>query len=158
MKQISLTQGLFALVDDDDYNYLNQFKWYAIKDGRNFYARRNITINEKQKPILMHWDVMNGKGVDHIDNNGLNNQKENLRFCTSSQNQMNTRKRKNTSSIYKGVNLEKRNNKWRSEIRINKKPIYIGTFISEIEAAKAYNKMAIEYFGEFANVNIIENE
>jgi len=155
MKEIKLTQGKIALVDDEDFDRLNQFKWCTLKNGNVFYATRNIRINKKQITIYMQWDILNGKYIDHIDNNGLNNQRINLRFCTNSQNQMNKRKRKNTSSIYKGVYFNKRDKKWMSYINIKHKFIFIGYFNLESDAAKSYNQKAIELFGEFARVNII---
>lgn len=164
MKEIQLSQGrncrnkgkYVALVDDEDYERLNQWKWCAHKDKTTFYADRNIYNNGKQTTIRMHWEVLNGKGIDHIDHNGLNNQKSNLRRCTQSENMMNASKRENTSSIYKGVCFFKRYNKWTAYININKKPIFLGNFYTEVEAAKAYNKKAIELFLEFANLNIIK--
>ena len=100
---------------------------------------------------------MNGKGIDHRDMNGLNNQRSNLRFCTLSQNAMNRRKRENTSSIYKGVYFNnQRGKKWKAQIRINGKQIHLGLFDFEVDAARAYNMKAIELFCEFANLNIID--
>ena len=153
MKEIQLTQGKVALVDDEEFEKLNQFKWCAKKDGNTFYAIRGIRIGSKTQTIQMHNFIMNGKGVDHIDHNGLNNQKSNLRFCTQSENMMNRSKGGNCTSIYKGVSFHKRDKIWRAKIHINGKDIHLGNFISEIEAAKAYNNKAIELFCEFANLN-----
>jgi hypothetical protein len=96
MKEIKLTQGQVALVDDEDFEKINQFKWFAAKKGKTFYATRNITVNGKRKSALMHWYIMDGKSIDHIDRNGCNNCRNNLRFCTHQENQMNNRKRINT--------------------------------------------------------------
>lgn len=161
MKEIQLSQfgknkGKYvALVDDEDFETLNQFWWSAKKDGNTFYAARKIMIDSKWTTQYMHCEIMNGKGVDHIDGNGCNNQKDNLRFCTTSENCMNQRKCTNKSSIYKGVYFYKPYNKWRAQIRINYKKIFLGYFDSEVDAAKAYNEKAIELFCEFANLNNI---
>lgn len=153
MKEIKLTQGKVALVDDEDFENLNQCKWFAMKHGRTFYAGRAIRVSGKRNTQSMHCLIMNGKGIDHIDHNGLNNQKSNLRFCTSSENSMNRRKKQNCTSIYKGVSFFKRDKIWRAEIEINYRHIRLGRFVSEVEAAQAYNKKAIELFGEFAHIN-----
>ncbi len=95
MKLIPLTQGKFAQVDDEDYDYLNQWKWYTTKNHKTFYAARHIRINGKQKLIYMHRVIMNiikGYKTDHIDHNGLNNQKYNLRICTCQENNRNRKK------------------------------------------------------------------
>jgi len=164
MKEIQLSQhrvcenrGKYvALVDDEDFEYLNQFKWCAMKGRSSFYAVRKIGIIGKKHNQSMHVEILNGKGIDHIDHNGLNNQKSNLRLCSQSENCMNTKKRENTSSIYKGVSFHNCTKKWLAQISINGRHIHIGLFVSEIEAAKAYNKKAIELFCEFANLNIID--
>lgn len=153
MKEIQLTQGLIALVDDEDYERLNQFKWHASKHGCTFYANRKKIVNKLHRCESMHWLVMGGKFVDHIDGNGLNNQKSNLRFCTNSQNAMNKRMPKCKSSQYKGVTFVKRDKNWRANIRKDGKLIHIGKFQIEEQAAKAYDTAAKEHFGEFAYLN-----
>jgi hypothetical protein len=156
MKKIPLTQGQFALVDDEDFEYLNQFKWYAQKDYDTFYANRKIRVEQGQKTAVMHRVILDVTDhnikVDHIDHNGLNNQKINLRLASSSQNSMNRKSTKNTSSKYKGVTY-RRLNKWEASIYLSKKYKYIGMFSTEIEAAKAYDEMAKLHFGEFACLN-----
>lgn len=154
MKRISLTKGKFALVDDEDYAVLNQYKWYAMKNWNTFYATRTLS----GITVSMHREVLglqkgDGKVTDHIDHDGLNNQRSNLRVCTIQQNCMNQRKAKNKSSIYKGVCLDKQRNKWRVEILFSNKYIYLGSFDSEIKAAEAYDKKAKELFGDFAKTN-----
>ena len=96
--------------------------------------------------------------VDHINHNKLDNRRSNLRLCTKQQNQWNRRKVvKNTTSKYKGVCWAKKNNKWQASLEFQKdkkrQSIYLGQFISEVEAAKAYNEAAIKHFGEFAKIN-----
>lgn len=145
MKEIILKSGEKALVDDEDYELLNKFKWqYQLG-----YAVRNIKV-------YMHRDIIKteeGLETDHINGNKLDNRKENLRKVTQSQNQANRKKGKNKSSIYKGVIWHKRRNHWLAQITINRKKIYLGSFNNEIDAAKAYNEAAIKYFGEFARLN-----
>lgn len=153
MKEIQLTQGRVALVDDDLYDELNKFKWCADKEGKTFYAIRAIKIDGKKTTQRMHCVIMNAKGVDHRDGNGCNNTRENLRVCTQSENLMNTRKRENTSSIYKGVYFHKLAGKWQARIAISGKRIELGLFELEADAARAYNARAIELFGEFCSLN-----
>jgi hypothetical protein len=152
MKEIKLTQGKVALVDDEDYEYLNQFKWYAHKKPCTFYAERSVGNRKNRTLVRMHRVIMNthdNMQVDHIDHNGLNNQKCNLRNCTASQNRMN--KRPFGKSIYKGVGFNE--GLIQARIRINNKQIHLGYFKSEELAAKSYDIAAKKYHGEFANLN-----
>lgn len=155
MKEIQLNHGKVALVDDEDFEYLNQFKWYAHKRGGNYYAERC----HKGKIIIMHNVIMNpinGFFVDHIFHNGLDNRKSQLRLATRAQNNANRRARKNATSKYLGVAFEKDRKKWTARIRKDKIGYRLGSFNTEIEAAIAYNNKAIELHGEFANLNKIE--
>jgi len=155
-KYITLTKGKKALVDADMFDYLNQWKWYYKEPG---YAERTQHVkNGKKKHIKMHrliMDTQEDMDVDHIDNDGINNTKENLRNCTRQQNLMNKSKQSNGKSIFKGVYWEKGLNKWRSRIKANNKHIHLGVFLKEKEAAKAYNEAAKKHFGEFAYINNI---
>ena len=157
MKEIQLTQEKFALVDDEDFEWLNQWKWYASKIGNTYYARKNSLIDEngKQIKIYMHREIMNTpKGIltDHKDRNGLNNQKHNIRLCTYSQNGAN---RKSWGvSKYLGVCWDKQNNKWVVRIETDNKSTYLGHFKIEKDAAMAYNEAAKKQHGEFARLNI----
>ena len=127
MKEIQLSKhgknkGRYvALVDDEDYEYLNQFNWYAHKDQSTYYARRNVKINNVHTVERMHWVVMGRKWVDHINHNGLDNQRHNLRECTKHQNLMNRRPERLSASKYKGVSIDRRQNRWASTIGINGK-------------------------------------
>lgn len=158
MKEITLTQGKVALVDDEDFEFLNKFKWHAYKSNNTFYALRNsyYVDDKKRRTIQMHRIILGLKKLevkcDHIDRNGLNNQKYNLRPSTNAENCKNQKPRNGTSK-YKGVCWCKKRNRWRANIRINDKQTYIGQFKDEIEAAKAYDKMAKLHFGEFAYLN-----
>lgn len=161
MKQIPLTQGKFAIVDDEDYEWLNQWKWYARKHRNTFYAIRNTNQqSSERKHVRMHRLILglrkgDGKTSDHKNGNGLDNRRKNLRICTKSQNSQNRLPLKNTSSKFKGVYWDKKGKIWRAGIQKNSKRIYLGCFKSEIEAAKAYDRKAKELFGEFALCNLM---
>lgn len=149
MKHINLTQDKYTIVDDEDYEYLNQWKWCINSNG---YAIRS----EKGKHILMHKVIINDKSnVDHINGDRLDNRRNNLRLATHKENMRNKNKINNTSSKYKGVTYNKRAKKWKSQITIDKNCIYLGLFENEVDAAKAYNIKAIELFGDFAKLNCI---
>jgi len=159
MKTISLTQNKVALVDDADYNFLNCFKWYAKKMGHSYYAMRHSNIgNGKQKTEYMHRVILgfqpdDKRQTDHIDGNGLNNQRSNLRVCTVTQNQQYSRKQVTGKSRYKGVNWDCRDCRWKSQIQVNGQKIHLGLFLSEVKAAQVYDVAAIKHFGEFARTN-----
>ena len=159
MKEIKLVNNKgIALVDDEDYELLSKFNWIFSKKDVG-YAQVRVYINGKWTTKKMHQLLINATKkfqVDHIDGNGLNNQKFNLRIVTRSQNKMNGNKYKNSSSIFKGVSWCKRDNKWRANIRLNKKLYFLGSFINEIDAAKAYNEKAKELFGKYAKLNEVE--
>jgi len=156
MKEIRLTQGYLTLVDDEDFEYLSQWKWYAIRTGRNMYATRNESSLQK-KTIYMHREIIgnieNGFGVDHIDHNSLNNQRSNLRVASRAENLRNSRSGIGSSSKYIGVSFYKMYRKWRAQIMVNGKNKHIGYFESEIDAAKARDKSAIIHHKDFANLN-----
>lgn len=155
MREIKLTQGKVALVDDSDFDFLNQWKWYAMKTGRKFYAARRIN----RFTVLMHRLLLNLTNTkiltDHIDRNGLNNQRDNLREATIRQNAANRDSFDNSSSKYLGVYWDPARKKWMATIkdsRINKTK-GLGGYKNEIDAAKAYNNAAKIIHGAFANLN-----
>lgn len=159
MKQIPLSQGQFALVDDEDFEWLNQWKWQALKHRDSFYAVRNTGGRIARKCIFMHRLIMGLTDskieVDHEDLNGLNNQRNNLRKATRSQNAANMRSRKNSSSKYLGVYWDNNRQKWSAAITKNYKKKFLGYYDNETDAAKAYNDAAAKTHGEFANINKI---
>lgn len=158
MKKIPLTQGQFALVDDEDYDWLNQWKWYAYKSRNTFY----VECCQRGRRVKMHRMILglkygDGKQIDHKDGNGLNNQRHNLRVCNYSQNNFNKGPQKRiTSSRFKGVHWHKRDKIWITRIQYNNKEIHIGQYKNEIKAGKAYDRKAKELFGEFARPNFPE--
>lgn len=153
MKKIKLTKNQFVLVDDEDYERVNQFKWCL--NGVN-YAHRRKPNSKTGETILMHRFILNtpkGKLTDHINYNTLDNRKCNLRIVTKSQNQMNLKPYKNKSSKYKGVSYYKANNNWEVYIKFNNKTYHLGRYKTESEAAIKYNEKAKELFGKFAYLN-----
>ncbi len=161
MKKIPLTQGKFALVDDEDYERLVFFKWFAYKSKnstKSWYARRNTELgNPNRKCISMHRAVLGiselDPEVDHRDCNGLNNQKHNLRYATRSGNAANMIMRRDNKSGFKGVYLAKRNQKWAANITTKGKQLWLGYFETAEEAARIFDKAALKYHGEFARTN-----
>jgi len=161
MKRIPLTQGKFALVDDEDYDFLSKLKWNTNRkpDGTCYavYGRRAKT---KTPHLKMHIQItkhhnthIEGMFVDHINGNGLDNRKSNLRVCTPRQNSYNAKISKNNKSGFKGVSWFRRDKKWRAYIAVGGSQIHLGYFINKTEAALAYNKAAEKYFGKFAKTN-----
>lgn len=160
MKEIPLSRGMVALVDDEDYDYLSQYSWYAKPSGGDtFYAYRSFGVYTKYRKFIMHREIMcppDGYVVDHIDRNGLNNQRKNLRVCTHAENMHNRRRNTKNSSGYKGVCYAKEVNKWLSQIVVGGKKVKLGYFENVLDAAKAYDTAAVYYFGSFANINFPE--
>lgn len=166
MKEIQLTRGKSVFVDDEDYEDLAKYKWHTLKGTQTFYAVRWSKNPEgKRVLLLMHRIIMDAspnKFVDHIDGNGLNDCKSNLRLCTQQENNFNKQASSNCSSRFLGVSLSKRTIKgktytgWRSTIKAFGKWEHIGYFKTEEEAATAYNERAKILFGEFARINKID--
>lgn len=154
--RVELTQGLFALVDAVDFENVSKFKWCAHKERQKFYAVTNVPENEikcfGKTQIRMHQLILGAASIDHINGNGLDNRRCNIRICTSAQNNSNRRKMKG-SSVFKGVYFDRDKNKWVAQIKKNRRPFYLGSFKSESDAAVAYNKKAAEFFGSFALLN-----
>ena len=149
MKKIKLTQGKFAIVDDEDFGEVNQYKWF--KAGR--YAIAHVYKNDKRTTLYMHRLIMNTSShLDHINNDGLDNQKANLRIATRQQNAMNQH-RVSLTTGYKGVYLKK--GRYYAGLGFKDKGIHLGIYKTAEEAARAYNEGAKKYFGEFAYLNQI---
>lgn len=153
MKQIPLSQCKFALVDDEDYENLSKYKWCLAIRGNKYYA--SCSSPELGRGSYMHRIILGlekrSEICDHIDGNGLNNQRDNLRRCNSFQNGFNKSKYKNNKSGFKGVIHQ--HGKWSARIRAGNKEIHIGCFDSPENAARAYNQKCIELHGEFAKTN-----
>jgi hypothetical protein len=157
-RRINLGEGEFTLVDSRDYYRLGRFKWsVAGGDDGKMYAARILrkTVCGRIKTMYLHREIMNApKGllVDHKNSNSLDNRRSNLRLATASQNMQNVAKKKNTSSRFIGVYL-KSDGKWGGQIKREGKKKWLGSFDSEINAARAYDAAAREYHGEFARFN-----
>ena len=160
MREIPLTQGKVALVDDKDFEFLNQWKWCAYQDKKNgvWYAERGTCVDRIQKTFRMHRVILglehgDKRLCDHINHNGLDNRQCNLRICTAKQNQFNKKSALNKTSRFKGVSWHKGNKKWRATIKINGKYKNLGSFLVEEVAALAYDMVAIREHREFAHLN-----
>lgn len=149
---IPLTQGKVAIIDKEDFEWLSQYKWYALKRRKTYYATRHI--KGTKRVMFMHRQILglrqgDKKLTDHHNHNGLDNRKYNIRICTDSENQGNRISKPTGKSKYRGVRWY--NNKWAASIGKNRS--HIGYYKSEIEAAKAYDRVAKKRFGEFAYTN-----
>ncbi len=160
---IPLTRGQVAIVDDEDAD-LASFKWHAKPNRQTFYARRRVWVgNGKQIDVSLHRTVAERMGisahdVDHKDRNGLNCTRENLRGATRSQNTANRPRQADNKSGYKGVHWSSRWKRWVAGIRANGKKRHLGYFSDPVTAAHAYDRAAVEVFGEFAYLNFPAKE
>lgn len=157
MKKIPLSQGKYALVDDADFEELNKYNWFAHKKSRGiFYVERNYRrIEGKQTTIKMHREIMQpleGMVIDHIDGDGLNNQRSNLRICTGTENKQNQRKYKNNTSGFKGVSFYRGSRKWGANIGAGGERVFLGLLTSKLKAYEAYCEACIKYHGAFSRL------
>lgn len=153
MKKIPLTSGGYALVDDEDYEFLVQWSWRIWKPQNRHavYVRRGYDSKAMHRIILGLDDP--SIVVDHRNHDGLDNTRSNLRVCTTGENCRNRKVNPNTTSGYKGLYLNRATNKWVARIKHKKKCYRLGTFPTAEEAAEAYNVKAKELHGEFAYLN-----
>jgi hypothetical protein len=149
MKVVKLSQGFVAVVDDEDYPLVSKLNWYYNQG----YA--------KNKPGLsMHrliTGAKQGQIVDHRDGDGLNNTRSNLRLCTQAENARNRKMQSNNSSGYKGVYWDRSKKKWTAQISYDRRYHNLGSFDSVEEAAVAYNTVALDVYGEFARINVLQS-
>ncbi len=167
-KRIPLGNGIYASVDAEDFEYLNQWSWRAVRNGvGGFYAVWNHRVDSiLELPVSAPPDIsmarvilglrcVDSQEADHINHDTLNNKKSNLRRCTHSQNCANRKIMLGNSSKYKGVFWHKQSKKWQAQIKVNQKLIYIGIYTNERTAAFAYNLVAKKHFKKFACLNKI---
>lgn len=156
-REVSLSRGLVALVDDADFERVTSIgKWYADPSSKTYYARRNYWRNGRCMSLRMHHVVSGLSYVDHANGNGLDNRRANLRPATDSQNAMNRGLRSDNRSGFKGVSWSRARDRWVVEIQEHGVSHHLGIFTDLIEAAHAYDAAALTYFGEFARLNFPE--
>ena len=153
MREIPLTQGKVALVDDEDYETLARFRWRACRNGNVYYAQRrgNKAIGEPTV-VYIHREILNapnGSLVDHRDGDGLNNIRPNLRLVTRSQNLQNSRRSKRNTSGHKGVSWNKARGKWSANIGHDSELIHLGLYSTREEAYAAYCEASAKFHGAF---------
>jgi hypothetical protein len=158
MRVIELNKGRVAIVDDEDFEYLAQWRWHVIKKGEIYYARRSVCPKPgKKRGIYMHMAILRGgpegQMVDHKNTDGLDNRRCNLRFATKAQNMRNRGKQKNNSTGFKGVSIGRQIGTFRACIKVDKKYISLGQFKTAEEAHAAYCAAAKELHGDFARFN-----
>lgn len=155
--EIQLGHGKVAVVDEDDFGLVSAHKWHLFRRRKTVYAIASVKLADgKWTTLYMHRLIMGarlGFQIDHIDGDGLNNRKANLRFATSSQNNQNRRPIRRAQSGYKGVYWNNNQGKWYTQICINRKKIHLGYFSNKEEAARSYDESARRYFGKYARTN-----
>jgi hypothetical protein len=159
-REIPLTQGKVALVDEADFEWVSQWKWHAryCPNRKSFYAARADRSKGKYINVVLHRELMglpygDKRQADHINHDTLNNQRSNLRVCTAAQNAQNRRIRLDGKSGYKGVSFDKQSGKWKASIRLNGALRNLGRFDSPNKAHDAYCIAAAEHFGAFSCAN-----
>lgn len=160
MKEIPLTCGLVTIVDDDVYEWASRFNWHAEKRRTGFYAVRNSArdaVTGKQKTIRLHREIMKPTRIEKVDHkfgDTLDNRRENLRIATNAENcRAHCKKRANSTSRFRGVHWNSECNRWQAQIMFGSKKFYLGLFSVEKDAAVAYDRKAVELFGQFSQPN-----
>lgn len=155
-RAIALTRGAVAIVDDEDYQRLAQYSWSALRNG---YAKGWVRINGTKRLIYMHRFILGIENeprsidTDHANGDRLDNRKANLRACTRSQNCGNARGNQEGTSRFKGVSFETRTKRWKAATKANGQYRFLGRFTREEDAAKAYDRVALQEYGKFARLN-----
>lgn len=158
--ELILHSGIIVEFDDSDYELVSKYKWFSIPRGGLFYIAAKPIIDGRVTTIYMHrliMDAKKGEEVDHIDSRGENNHRINLRLCSRQDNMCCRRKRKNTGSKYLGVSKYNDGIRWVAQIQRDKKVYFLGIYLTEEQAALAYNRAAVEKHGEFARLNVIDD-
>jgi len=152
--------GRTVLMDDEDYAqiFLRHGGWWLWQIGRNSYVRRQVMLNGKRRNVSLHRLVMGatpGQMVDHINGNGLDNRRQNLRFVTSAQNNRNRRVKVGSTSRFKGVSHRRDRGTWRAMITVDGRQISLGCFSDEVEAAFAYDTASLQHHGDYGSRNFL---
>ena len=151
VKQVALTQGQFAVVDDKDYDAVAQFRWRAIKNRYTYYAMRDVMRDGRRSSQYMHTLIAGFNQTDHRNGNGLDNRRRNLRPASNAENHRNARRSTANTSGYKGIDWEKRRSKWRVRVRDGRRQVTIGRYDDLADAVTARREAAARLHGEFAN-------
>ena len=156
-KQISISRGMTATVDDSDFNSVKDYEWYAVPGYNTWYAMRWEGIRPQRKHVFLHRFLMGVSDshvlIDHKNGNGLDCTRGNMRTCTRMQNTCNSVKQKSSAAGYRGVYRDKNENFYSAQIEVNGNKIRLGYFKTKEDAARAYNDAAIKHHGEFAKLN-----
>lgn len=155
VRRVPLSRGLVAIVDESDYEHAMQAgPWHAVQSHRTFYARRNIAKPDGRRgAVALHTLLTGWPTVDHINGDGLDNRRTNLRPATNDQNRYNQRKHSNNTSGYKGVTWHERSGRWRARIGVAGRKLSLGLYETAEAAARAYDEAAVRYFGDYAALN-----
>ena len=157
--KIYMKHNRVGFFDIEFLDVVKQYHWCSCKDGNTYYMKAYAKIDGKRTNIKLHRLIMGspeGKVINHKDHNGLNNRKYNLEICTHVENSRYANLSKVNTSGYKGVYWHKRGAVWCAKIKYCDKAIHLGSFKNKIDAAKAYNEAALKYHGQFALLNVIE--